>query len=95
MDGLERAIGIERVHYFDHGDGRLGRFATPVQFVSEGADLRLSGVFDEEDLVNDGDKMGDSRSLKTAGDGLGNEIGVGGGTADDDAEGDDGEWRGF
>ena len=51
----------------------------------------LFGVGDEEDLVDHGDEVGDAGVLEAAGDGFGDEVGVGGGAADDDTEGDDGE----
>src|SRR5690606_450634 len=78
-------------HHLDHGDGGLGGFAASVQFVPEGSGLGLLRAGDEEDFVDDGNEVGGAGVLQAAGDRPGDEVGVGGGASDDDAEGEDGE----
>ena len=50
----------------------------------------MLGTVNQQHLVDHGNEMGIRREMQLPGDALGDEVGVGGGPADDDSQGDDG-----
>ncbi len=81
-------------HHFDDVERTAGSLATPVELFANAAGIGLFLIFNEEDLVNDGDRFFESKMLKSFGHGSGNEIGVSSAAPDDTTESDD-TIRGF
>ena len=75
---------FERFHDPGHGEGGLGGFEAAIVFGVQTALAGLVLIFEEEDLVDDGDFELDLNAHERLAHGFANMLGVGGGTTEND-----------
>jgi hypothetical protein len=92
--GLAGEFGAHGGEEVDHGEGDAGGFGAAIHGGAEAAFFGLVGVVEQEDFMDDRDAVGGGGALEGIGDGGADEVGVFGGATKDDAEGNDGIWRG-
>ena len=84
-----RVGGVEFAEEFGHIEGGASGFDAAVHLVAEDAGAGLVFGVNEENHIDDGGEVADGHLLEFIADGSGDEVGVAGFAADDDAEGDD------
>ena len=91
---VSREFGAHGGKEVDHGEGDARGFGAAIDGGAEAAFFGLLFVVEQEDFMHDGDAVLGGGALEGVGDRGGDEVGVLGGSADDDAKGDDGVWLG-